>query len=80
MNTYTFSVFQTHWEYPYSVSVEATNEEEAYRLIYAKMQGVDDWEVVSVESECMNCGSAPEEIVTETDNYTICPKGCFIAI
>jgi len=84
MNKYTFTFFQT---YPVSiqatnkpVSIQATNKGEAYRLIYVKMKGVDNWEVVSVESECMNCGSVPEEVVTETDNYTICPKGCFIAI
>ena len=74
MNTYTFSVFQT-----YPVSVEATDEDEAYKLVYDKMQSADDWEVLFVEAECVNCGSVPEEVITEIDKYTICPKGCFIA-
>jgi len=44
------------------------------------MQGVDDWEVLFVEAECVNCGSIPEEVITEIYTYTVCPNGCFIAI
>jgi hypothetical protein len=75
MNKYTFSVAQT-----YPVAVKASDEDEAYQLVYDKMQGVDDWEVLFVEAECTNCGSIPEEVITESYTYTVCPNGCFIAI
>ena len=74
MNKYTFTVFQNHL-----ISIEAPDEDEAYKLVHDKMEGLDDWEVLSVEAECTNCGSAPEEVTTEIDTWTICPKGCFIA-
>ena len=74
MNTYTFTVFQNHL-----IFIEGPDKDEAYKLIHDKMQGENDWEVLFVEAECVNCGSVPEEVITEIDKYTICPKGCFIA-
>ena len=75
MNTYTSSVSQT-----YTISVEATDEDEAYKLVYDKMQSADDWEVLFVEAECVNCGETPELVECGEDYFTVCPKGCFIAV
>jgi len=93
LKKYKFSL--NYRELTYPITVEAQDEEEAHNLfsntISLKMfptnTEIEDfrdefhasWDIDSVEVSCLNCGETPEWVGYEEDDFTMCPKGCFIA-
>ena len=60
-----------------SVKIFPSNEE----IKYLGEEFYSSWDIESVEAFCANCGEIPEWVGSDDleDNYTICPRGCYIA-
>ena len=93
MNKYKFSLVYKILVYP--VTVVASDEEEAHTVFNNKMsvqvfptneeieelgeEFYSSWDIEAVEAFCANCGEIPEWIESDLEDYTVCPRGCYIA-